>query len=67
MRLGEVGLDEGSWLWAGEVLGKGKIPRTKQLKSSPQQDESRPFQSEKPQPSDTEPVLAGDLVRGVWG
>jgi hypothetical protein len=37
------------------------------LKSSPQQDESRPFQSEKPQPSDTEPVPAGDLVRGMCG
>lgn len=47
-----------------------KNPQNKiaaKLKSSPQQDESSPFQSEKPQPSDTEPVPAGDLVRGVCG
>lgn len=37
------------------------------LKSSPQQDESRPFQSEKPQASGIEPVPAGDLVIGVCG
>lgn len=64
--------------WAGRngmVLGNRRVrqrrnPQIKtaaKLKSSPQQDESRPFQSEKPQASGSEPVPAGDLVRGVCG
>lgn len=39
--------------------------KTAKQKSYPQQDESRPFQSEKPQAASTEPVPAGDLVRGA--
>lgn len=51
------------WLFKGEGLGRGEIPKAKLPKSYPQQDESRPFQSEKPQAASTEPVPAGDLVR----
>lgn len=46
-------------------LGRGEISRIRLPKSYPQQDESRPFQSEKPQTASTEPVPAGDLVTGA--
>lgn len=67
----EVGRKKGRKVVEGRRVRQRRNSQSKtaaKLKRVPHnKDESRPFQSEKPQPAGTEPVPVGNLLRGVCG